>query len=86
MTNDITSKTRMLVLSYKGKRGQKIIISINKAVKKIFPQNHVMQNICKSKKVGSYFNIKDSTKLEHQHGLTYFTQCLEGNSSETYLG
>ena len=86
MTNDITSKTRMLVLSYKGKRGQKIIISINKAVKKIFPQNHVMQNICKSKKVGSYFNIKDSTKLEHQHGLTYFTQCLEVNSSETYLG
>ena len=38
------------------------------------------------KKLGSYFNIKDSTKLEHQHDLTYFTQCPGVNCNETYLG
>ena len=86
ITNDITNTTHMLVLSYKGERGQKITISINKAVKKIFPQNHVKRNICKSKKIGSYFDIKNSTKIEHQHDLTYFTQCLEVNCNETYLG
>ena len=61
-SNDITNTTHMLVLPYKGDRGQRIIKSINKAVKKILPQNHVTQNVYKSKKLGSYFNIKDSMK------------------------
>ena len=65
----------MLVLPYKGERGQRIIKSINKVVKEILPQNHITQNVYKSKKLGSYFNIKDSTKLERQHYLIYFTQC-----------
>ena len=47
-------------------------IIINKGVKKILIQNHVTQNSYKSKKLGSYFNIKDSTKLEHQHDLSKF--------------
>ena len=48
----------MLVLANKTKseRRQRIIKSINKAVKKILPQNHVIQNVCKSEKLGSYFN------------------------------
>ena len=53
----------MFVLQYKGERGQRIIKSINKAVQKILLQNHVTQNVYKSKKLGSYFNIKDSAKL-----------------------
>ena len=61
---------------------QRIIKSINKAVKKVLPQNHVTQNVYESKKLGSYFNIKDSTKLEHQHDLTYFTQTDEVNCKE----
>ena len=86
INNDITNTTHMLVLPYKGERGQRIIKSINKAVKKILPQNHVTQNVYKSKKLGSCFNIKDFTKLEQQHDLTYFTQCPGVNCNETYLG
>ena len=85
INNDITNTTHMLVLPYKGERGQRIIKSVNKAVKKILPQNHVTQNVYKSKKLGSYFNIKDSMKLEHQHDFTYFTQCPGVNYNETYL-
>ena len=29
------------------------------------PQNYVTQNVYKSKKSDSHFNIKDSTNLEH---------------------
>ena len=76
----------MLVLPYKGERGRRIIKLINKAVKRILPQNHVTQNVYKSKKLGSYFNIKDSTKLERQHDLTYFTKCPGVNCNETHLG
>ena len=39
INNGITNTTRMLVLPYKSKRGQRIIKFINKAVKKILPQN-----------------------------------------------
>ena len=86
ISNDITNTTHILVLPYKGERAQRIIKLINKAVKKILPQNHVTQNVYKSKKLGSYFNIKDPTKLEHQYDLTYFTQCPGVNCNETYLG
>ena len=49
------------------------------------PQNHVSENVYKNKKLSSYFNIKDSLKLEHQHDLTYFTKCPEVNCNKTYL-
>ena len=39
INNDITNTTHMLVLPCKGERGQRIIKSISKAVKKILPQN-----------------------------------------------
>ena len=58
---------------------------MNKAAKKVLPQNFLMQNVYKSKKLDSYFNIKDSTKLEHQ-GLTYLTQYPEVSCNETYSG
>ena len=86
INNDKTNTSQILVSPYKGERGQRIIKSINKTVKKVLPQNHVTQNFYKSKKLGSYFNIKDCTKLEHQHDRTYFTKCLRVNFNETYLG
>ena len=77
INNDITNTTHMLVLPCEGERGQRIIKSVNKAIKKILPQNHVTQNVYKSKKLGSYFIIKDSTKLEHQHDLNTSHNALE---------
>ena len=54
---------------------------------KVYYQNvYRIQNVYKSKKLGSYFNIKDSTRLEHQHDFTYLTQCPAVNCNETYLG
>ena len=82
INNEITNTTHILVLPYKCERGQIIIKSINKALKKLSPQNHVTQNLYKSKKVASYFNIKDSTKLEHQHNLTCFTKCSGVNCNK----
>ena len=52
-------------LPYKGERWWRIVKSINKEKCKILPQKRVTQNICKNSKFNSYFNIKGSTKLEH---------------------
>ena len=61
----------MLVLPYKGEKGEKLIKSLNKYVKKVLPENHVSRHAYRSKKLGSFFNIKDQTKLEHNNDLTY---------------
>ena len=58
INNEITNARHMLILPNKGETGQRIIKSINKAVKKILPQNQVTQNVYKSKKLGSYFTQK----------------------------
>ena len=50
------------------------------------PQNHITQNVYKSKNLSSCLNIKYSTKLEHQYDLTYLTQCPKVNCNKKYLG
>ena len=39
-----------------------------------------------SKKLGSFFNIKDQTKLEHNNDLTYLLKCPEKTCSENFFG
>ena len=36
--------------------------------------------------MGSFFNIKDQTKLEHNNDLTYLVKCPERTCSENYFG
>ena len=45
INNDIFNTTHMVVLPYKSGRGQRIIKSISKGVKKILLQNHVTHNV-----------------------------------------
>ena len=73
--NTITTTTHMLVPPYKGEKGEKLIKSLNKHVKKVLPENHLSRHAYRSKKMGSFFNIKDQTKLEHNNDLTYLVKC-----------
>ena len=75
----------MFVLPYKDEKGEKLIKSLNKHVKKVLPENHISQHAYRSKKLGSFFNIKDQTKLEHNSDLTYLVKCPEKTCSEKYL-
>ena len=76
----------MLVFPYKGEKGEKLITSLNKHVKNVLPENHVPRHAYRSKRLGSFFNIKDQTKLEHNNDLTYLVKCPEKTCSENYLG
>ena len=79
----VIATTHMLVLPYKGEKAEKLIKSLKKHVKKLLPENHLSRS---SKKLGSFFNIKDQTKLEHNNDLTYLVKCPEKSCSEKYLG
>ena len=84
--NIVTTTAQMLVLPYKGEKGEKLIKSLNKHVKKVLPENRLSRHAYSSKKLGSFFNIKDQTKLEHNNDLTYLVKCPEKTCSENYLG
>ena len=61
-SNTVATTTHMLVLPYKGEKGEKLIKSLNKHVKKVLPENDISRHAYRSKKLGSFFNIKDQTK------------------------
>ena len=63
--NESICTAHRLILPYKDEQEQKIIKTVNNYVKRLLPQNHTAQYVCKSRKLDSVFDIKDQTKLEH---------------------
>ena len=63
-----------------------MIKSLNKHVKTVLPENHLSRHAYVSKKLGSFFNIKDQKKLKHNNDLTYLVKYPEKTCSENYLG
>ena len=60
INNNTVTTTHVLVLPYKGEKGKKNLIkSFNKHVKKVLPENHLSWHAYRSKRLGSFFNIKD---------------------------
>ena len=58
-----------LKLRYKGDQGIHLITSIKTSTKKIIPEKYNARIILTSTKLGSEFNIKDSTKKQHRLDL-----------------
>ena len=75
----------MLALPQKGKKGGKPIKPIHKHVKNVLPENHLSQHAYRSNTLGSFFNIKDQTKLEHIDDLTYLLNVLKRHFQKTIL-
>ena len=65
--NTVVTTIHMLVLPYKGEKGEKVIKSLKKHAKKVLADNHVSRHAYRIKKLGSFFNIKDQIKLEHNN-------------------
>ena len=83
---DDASKSYLLTLSYKGKRGRKTLRNITKEVNKILPDKHKGKLIYTGTKLSSNFNIKDITQKEHKHDLVYGVKCPEETCAETCNG
>ena len=66
--------TVRITLPYAGKKGEDIAKEINSHMKQVKPKLKARVAF-KAKRVGSYFNIKDKVKKEHEHNLVYETRC-----------
>ena len=85
-TNNNTNKVLIISLPYKGEKGKKLMKSLNNTLVHVLPQRHTNKIVYSGKKLGSYFNIKDQTKMQHQNDLIYYTECPENDCMENYVG
>ena len=65
----------MLDLLYKGIQGEHTLKNIKREISKVLPQDKNMQLFYTETKLGTKFNVKDKTKKEHHHDLTYSVKC-----------
>ena len=79
-------KSHLLVLPYAGPKGEKLITSMKKTLKKNLPENVVPKAAFSASRLSDKFNIKTKTKKDHQHDVTYYVQCPEETCNDDYTG
>ena len=85
-TNNNTNKVHTISLPYKGEKSKKLMKSLNNTLVNVLPEGHTTKIVYSGKKLGSYFNIKDQTKMQHRNDLIYYTECPENDCMENYVG
>ena len=78
-----------LNLPYAGNNGHTIISKVKKYVTQEINKHDEKVNVSvvyNAKKLGSKFNIKDQTKLEHKHNVVYHTKCPNKECKSHYGG
>ena len=79
-------KKHLLMIPYQGGKGEQFIKSIRKTIKRLLPSNIKVQVSFTGNKLSSCFNIKDKTKFEHRHDVTYLGVCPETTYNDNYIG
>ena len=63
------------MIPYQGGKGEQIIKSDRKTIKRLLPSNVRVQVCFTGNKLSSYHNIKDKTKFEYRHDVIYLRTC-----------
>ena len=79
-------KKHLLMIPYQGGKGEQVIKSIRKTIKRLLPSNIKVQVSFTGNKLSSCFNIKDKTKFEHRHDVIYLGTCPETTCNDNYIG
>ena len=77
-------KKHLLMIPYQGGKGEQVIKSVRKTIKRLLPSN--IKVSFTGNKLSSCFNIKDKTKFEHRHDVIYLGTCLETTCNDNYIG
>ena len=79
-------KQQLLVLPYQGKKGDHILKSFKKGMRKTLPNNVKPQITFAGRKVGASFQIKDKTEMKHSHNTVYYNECPVEQCNENCIG
>ena len=78
-------KQPLLVLPYQGKKGDHILKSFKKGMRKILPNNVKPRIAFTGRKVGTSFQIKDKTEMEHNHDIVCHNKCPVEKCNKNYV-
>ena len=79
-------KKHLLMIPYQGGKGEQVIKSVRKTIKRLLPSNIKVQVSFTGSKLSSCFNIKDKTKFEHRNDVIYLETCPETTCNDNYIG
>ena len=87
MKTRINNLTRThIYLDYKEIQGEHTLKYIKRKINKVLLEGKNMQLVYTGTKPGTKLNVKDKTKKEHHHDLTYNVKCPMKNCLESYNG
>ena len=79
-------KQPLLVLPYQGIKGDHILRSFKRGMRKMLPNDLKPRIAFTSRKVVISFQIKDKTEMKHNHDIVYYNECPEEQCNENYIG
>ena len=79
-------KKNFLMIPYQREKGEQVIKSVRKTIKRLLPRNIKVQVCLTGNKLSSRFNIKDKTKFEHRHDVIYLETRPGRTSNDNYIG
>ena len=75
-----------LLLPFSGNQGSNLLTKMKKELKKHLPNNVKTLITYEGTKLSTKFQVKDKTKFEHRHNITYYSCCPNINCSDSYVG
>ena len=75
-----------LILPYARPKGNSIIKTMNKSLKRILPDNVKTRVTYTNQKFSTKLQIKDKIKDQHKQHLVYYYKCPEPTCNEDYFG
>ena len=83
---NIQPKRNILLLSYRGKKGDYIVKSLKKRFRNLLPQCIVPKVVFTGSKLSSKFQVKDRTIFSHNHDIIYQGNSPENGFPDNYVG
>ena len=81
-TQNEQDKRHLLVITYAGNKGEKILKLMSKFSTRVLPFNLKTCTTYSATKLSSKFQLKDQTKKDHQHDVVYYAKCPQEQCTE----
>ena len=84
--NDEGQKQHLLVLQYRGHKGEQVLNSMKKQLNVVLTKNAKTRICYTGKRLGSCFETKGRMKFDHEDGLVYYVKCSGESCTNGYIG
>ena len=84
VTSQITKKH--LIIPYHGGKGEQLIKSLRKTIKRSLPSNIKGQVSFTGNQLSLCFSIKNKSKFEHRYDVIYLGTCPKRTCNDNYIG